>query len=57
MSEVTFSLVKAKREDVTGTEMAERKIEHQTGTDRLFPGAKYPHLISTHQWTPSSATR
>ena len=40
MSEVTFSLVKAKREDVTGTEMAERKIEHQTGTDRIFSSSK-----------------
>ena len=46
MSEIMVSLKKAKREDVTGTEMAGRKtkIEHWTGTERLFPASKYLHL-------------
>lgn len=51
MSEITVSLEKAKREDVTGTEMAgrETKIEHWTGTERLFPASKYPHLAPTYR--------
>ena len=50
MSEVTVSLVKAKREDVTGTEMARRKteIEHWTGTERLFLEVKDPQLAPTY---------
>ena len=49
MSEVTVSLVKAKREDVTGTEVAGRqtKIEQWTGTERLFLAAKDPQLAPT----------
>ena len=49
MSEVTVSLIKAKREDVTGTEMAGRqtKMEHWTGTERLFLAAKDPQLAPT----------
>ena len=52
MSEITVSLKKAKREDVTGTEMAGRKtkIEHWTGTERLFPASKYLHLA--HAYPP-----
>ena len=49
MSEVTVSLIKAKREDVTGTEMAGRqtKMEHWTGTEGLFLSAKDPQLAPT----------
>jgi len=49
MREVTVSLIKAKREDVTGTEMAGRKtkMEHWTGTERLFLAAKDPQLAPT----------
>ena len=50
MSEITVSLKKAKREDVTGTEMAGRKpkIEHWTGTERLSLTAKHPQLVPTY---------
>ena len=54
MSEVTVSIIMAKSEDVTGTEMAGRKtkIEHWTGTERLFLTAKDPQLTHTYE-TPA----
>ena len=50
MSEVTVSIIMAKSEDVTGTEMAGRKpkMENWAGTERLSLTAKHPQLVPTY---------